>query len=139
MIRRNPLGNTVTLGLTVDVGTANGESAFFAQAGNGTAFVCFGAKDSPPERGPSEADGLARFVWRHNHRNGAVVDEVFFRHPIHIGDRDLFDRFDVVVDRSRVPGRSTLATIQRPIRQWSFGEIPLPPLRGAWSLRLNPR
>src|SRR6266496_1262642 len=55
MIRRNPLGSAVTLGLTVDVGTANGESAFFAQAGSGTAFVCFGAKDSPPEREPSDA------------------------------------------------------------------------------------
>src|SRR5512135_1589417 len=55
MIRRKPLGSTVSIGWTVDAGTANGARAFLAQPGSGTGLVCLGAKDSPPERGLCDA------------------------------------------------------------------------------------
>ena len=41
----------------MEVGTVNGERVFFAQAGSGTGLVCFGANDSPPERGTFAATG----------------------------------------------------------------------------------
>src|ERR1051325_1784624 len=50
MIKRKPLGSLVSIGCTVDTGTDSGATALFAQAGNGTALVCLGAKDSPPAR-----------------------------------------------------------------------------------------
>ena len=45
------------MGFTVEVGIAGGATAFPAQAGRGTGFVCFGAKDSAPRRKPSAATG----------------------------------------------------------------------------------
>src|SRR4030095_3366726 len=57
-IRRTPLGNSVTVGLTFDIGTSRGFNVLFAQAGNGTDFVSFGAKDSLPGREFSDATGL---------------------------------------------------------------------------------
>src|SRR5690242_8553238 len=50
MIRRKPFANLVSIGRTVDVGRESGDTAFLAHAGSGTAFACFGANDSPPER-----------------------------------------------------------------------------------------
>src|SRR5208283_1898439 len=47
---RNPLGKIVTVGFKVEIGTGGKAETFFAQAGNGTCFVRFGAKDSPPPK-----------------------------------------------------------------------------------------
>src|SRR4030095_16392549 len=57
-ISRSPLARSVTVGLTLDVGTSKGSNVLFAHAGSGTAFVSFEAKDSAPGLEPSDATGL---------------------------------------------------------------------------------
>src|SRR5512145_1745040 len=57
-ISLRPLGSSVTIGFTRDVGTANGANVFFAQAGKGTGLVSLGAKDSVAGRESEAARGL---------------------------------------------------------------------------------
>jgi len=35
----------------------------------------------------------------HDHDDGLVVGQIFFRHPVHVRHGDLFDRLDILVDR----------------------------------------